>query len=188
MRINNEIRKDSYFSKTNIEISETFNKKIKIIIGDKLEIEFDKIDNNNKLLSHKINTNTKEYTGNPNNTQIQSFKDSNTECITHLFRHLINIHDKYLTIKSLVDCIIHNTMQHDLSKEDIILHLKTHGILVENKRVIIANQHFKLNEIYKGTKYMNNHSQFLKKIKGAISEGEKRFAQGIKSRCWSIPI
>jgi hypothetical protein len=79
-------------------------------------------------------------------------------------------------------------MQHDLSKEDIILHLKTHGILVENKRVIIANQHFKLNEIYKGTKYMNNHSQFLKKIKGAISEGEKRFAQGIKSRCWSIPI
>ena len=76
----------------------------------------------------------------------------------------------------------------NINKNEAIFNLKIHGILFEDKKIIIANKHPKLDAIFKGTQFDGGYASIIRRAKGATSIGEKRFASGIKSRAWSVQI
>ena len=121
--------------------------------------------------------------------QIEDDLESDADkCLKFLFSYSVRVGLENIPLGSLIDYLRGGKEVTNITKNDAEFNLKIHGILVEKNSIIIANKHPKLDAIFKGTQFDGGYSGFIKRAKGAVAVGEKRFASGIRSRAWSVPL
>ncbi len=138
---------------------------------------------------------SKEYaisllkTYNYSGLQEEDSDSDSDKCLKYLLSYTIRIGLENVPIGSLINYLFGEKEFQNILENDAVINLKAYGIIVlkNEKRVIIANKHPKLDYIFKGTQFDGGYSNIIKRKSGSKPEGEKRFASGIKSRAWSIP-
>lgn len=122
--------------------------------------------------------------------QIEDDIESDAEmCLKFLFSYSVRVGLENIPIGTLINYLNGNQDGlNNIPKSEVNLNLKIHGILFEENKIIIANKHPKLDQIFKGTQFDGGYASIIRRAKGAVSAGERRFASGIKSRAWSIPL
>lgn len=127
---------------------------------------------------------------NYSDVQIEDDLESDADkCLKFLFSYSVRVGLENVPLGTLINYLNGNDDGLiNINKNEAIFNLKIHGILFEDKKIIIANKHPKLDAIFKGTQFDGGYASIIRRAKGATSIGEKRFASGIKSRAWSVPL
>lgn len=115
-------------------------------------------------------------------------QNDSEKCFQHLMAYTIKIGHDNIPIGSLIAHVLGKKEFPNLLEGDPPFYLKSHGILVENNKVIIANRHPKLDTIFNNTQFDIGYGIILRRLKGAQPVGEKRFGSQIRISAWSYPF